>query len=142
MGGYILRRCPLLCTLPPSYRRLRNPLYLRREHKQLVQFCQACGNCRKASTRLSNTLRLVLVPLLYSADAVEPTIVAIHGLNEYCGQTWTGDGCARVMRSTYSRTRRTKWTLACRTGRTVGGNHSSGNKLSVVRSIKPPSCRR
>jgi hypothetical protein len=76
------------------------PSILRREHKQLVPFCQAYGNCRKASTRLSNTLRLVLVPLLYSTDAVDPTIVAIHGLNKYCGQTWTGDGCARVMRPT------------------------------------------
>ena len=27
MSGYILRRGPLLCKLPPSYRRLRNPLY-------------------------------------------------------------------------------------------------------------------
>jgi hypothetical protein len=76
------------------------PSILRREHKQLVLFCQACGDYRKASTRLSNTLRLVLVPLLYSTDAVDPTTVTIHGLNEYCGQTWTGDGCARVMRST------------------------------------------
>ena len=69
-------------------------MYLRRGHKQLLQLCQACGERRKGLTRLSNTLRLVPMPLLYSTDAVNPTIVAIHGPSGYCQQKWTDDGCA------------------------------------------------
>ncbi len=84
MGRYILRRCSLLCTLLPLYRRLRDPLSPRREHKQLVPFCQACGECKNASIRLSNTLPLVLMPLPYSTYGVDLTNVATHDLNGYC----------------------------------------------------------